>query len=271
MDAKPSASIGHHFVQPTSDDIPAASAGLLCPPGVAPEGDRRHDEGMCAQAPAGECLFCDIVSGQAEASVVYEDTVSLAFVEIHPLGPGDMRVIPKVHAASLEDVGEPLGAHVFRRPSSRSRAAPLGASMRRRQHLPCGRRRRLPDSLHLHLHVFPARSTTASVWRLPGRIATGRCSTRTPHGSARRCAPRPHRTDGRSAGNAGRFIVDLHPARPRHSHPAAAESPARHRADRRSARVGRIRPASAGGRARTDQAGTRREQRPRPTTGDHAR
>jgi histidine triad (HIT) family protein len=80
---------------------------------VAPEGGRQHDEGMCAQAPAGECPFCGIVSGQAEASVMYEDAVSLAFMEIHPVGPGDMLVIPKVHAASLEDVEQPLAAHVF--------------------------------------------------------------------------------------------------------------------------------------------------------------
>ncbi|MEU6323344.1 HIT family protein [Streptomyces sp. NPDC047009] len=111
---------------------------------------------MGAQTLVAGCSFCDIVSGRAEASRVYEDALSLAFMEIHPVAPGDMLVIPKIHAASLEDVDEPLGTHLFHVAHHLARAL-------RRSTLQCdGINVFLADGaaacqsvFHLHVHVFP--------------------------------------------------------------------------------------------------------------------
>jgi len=46
------------------------------------------------------CIFCDIVSRKAEASIVYEDAEHLAFLSLFPNTLGATLVIPKIHYTS---------------------------------------------------------------------------------------------------------------------------------------------------------------------------
>lgn len=41
-----------------------------------------------------QCVFCQIVHGTIPASVVYEDAVTLAFVDLRQFHPGHVLVIP---------------------------------------------------------------------------------------------------------------------------------------------------------------------------------
>ena len=43
------------------------------------------------------CIFCKIVKGEIPATKVYEDDSFMAFLDIHPMGPGHTQVIPKKH------------------------------------------------------------------------------------------------------------------------------------------------------------------------------
>lgn len=52
-----------------------------------------------------DCIFCKIVAGQIPAKKVFENEELLAFHDIHPWAPVHVLVIPKVHIASLADVG----------------------------------------------------------------------------------------------------------------------------------------------------------------------
>ena len=45
-----------------------------------------------------ECLFCAIVSGQAEASFVHADEISVAFMDLNPVTPGHVLTVPRRHA-----------------------------------------------------------------------------------------------------------------------------------------------------------------------------
>jgi histidine triad (HIT) family protein len=69
---------------------------------------------MPAQRDSDACVFCDIVAGRAEASVAHEDDHIIAFMDTEPVTDGHVLVVPRVHAASLEDFDEDLGARVFR-------------------------------------------------------------------------------------------------------------------------------------------------------------
>ena len=60
-----------------------------------------------------DCVFCDIVAGAAPASIVYQDDVTLAFMDIRPITPGQIVVIPRKHAAYLADMDEATGRHLF--------------------------------------------------------------------------------------------------------------------------------------------------------------
>ena len=50
------------------------------------------------------CIFCDISAGDAEASFVYEDERTIAFLDIAPLNAGHTLVVPRTHSASLEEI-----------------------------------------------------------------------------------------------------------------------------------------------------------------------
>ncbi len=102
------------------------------------------------------CIFCEIVAGQSPASVVAEDDVALAFMDIRPVTPGHLLVVPKRHATHLAELDEATGGHLFRA------GMHLTAALRR-SGLRCeGINLFLADGaaagqevFHVHLHVFP--------------------------------------------------------------------------------------------------------------------
>ena len=51
-----------------------------------------------------DCMFCKIASGEAKASVVYEDENCMAFRDINPNAPTHIIIIPKTHIESLNDL-----------------------------------------------------------------------------------------------------------------------------------------------------------------------
>lgn len=54
------------------------------------------------------CIFCKIVAGEIPNHTVYEDSKTLAFLDIAPRAKGHTLVIPKVHAETLFDLNEEL-------------------------------------------------------------------------------------------------------------------------------------------------------------------
>ncbi len=50
-----------------------------------------------------DCLFCRIAAGNLPSAEVYQDDRVFAFLDIHPLRPGHALLVPKRHAAKLED------------------------------------------------------------------------------------------------------------------------------------------------------------------------
>lgn len=55
-----------------------------------------------------DCIFCKIVLGDIPNLTVYEDSSTLAFLDIHPRAKGHTVVIPKVHADTIFDLNEEL-------------------------------------------------------------------------------------------------------------------------------------------------------------------
>jgi len=50
------------------------------------------------------CIFCKIIQGTVPSNKVYEDEYFLAFLDINPLGPGHVQVIPKKHFRYVWDI-----------------------------------------------------------------------------------------------------------------------------------------------------------------------
>jgi histidine triad (HIT) family protein len=105
---------------------------------------------------ANSCVFCEIVSGTAPASVVYRDSLVCAFMDLHPINPGHLLVVSNRHAANLDALDPDVGQHMFR-------VAHRMASALRRSGIRCdGVNLFLADGVaagqdvfHTHLHVLP--------------------------------------------------------------------------------------------------------------------
>jgi histidine triad (HIT) family protein len=59
------------------------------------------------------CIFCEIAAGRAPASIVYSDDDILAFMDIQPINPGHLLVVPQRHVAHLADLDEGTGGRIF--------------------------------------------------------------------------------------------------------------------------------------------------------------
>ena len=127
------------------------------------------------------CLFCAIVRGEAPASVVYEDGLCMAFLDIHPVRPGHALVVPRRHAVFLHELTAAERA-ALTEAAARIGVAQGAAGLPRQggtllvndgpaagQHVP-----------HVHLHVIPrargdlpavARAYAARIFNRFGRAA----------------------------------------------------------------------------------------------------
>lgn len=50
------------------------------------------------------CVFCDIVAGKSPASVLYEDSAVISFLDTNPVERGHALVIPKEHYVDIWDI-----------------------------------------------------------------------------------------------------------------------------------------------------------------------
>lgn len=53
-----------------------------------------------------DCIFCKIVAGEIPSYKIYENEKTLAFLDIAPVNPGHVLVIPKKHYVNFEDIPE---------------------------------------------------------------------------------------------------------------------------------------------------------------------
>jgi histidine triad (HIT) family protein len=59
------------------------------------------------------CIFCTIARGEAEASLLHMDERCIAFMDLEPVTPGHLLVVPRAHATGLADLAPETGAHLF--------------------------------------------------------------------------------------------------------------------------------------------------------------
>jgi len=102
------------------------------------------------------CIFCKILAGEAPASFLYRDELVSAFMDIQPITPGHLLVIPNRHSKFLAGVDPETAAQMMR--VGQNLAAAVRASG-----LQCeGVNLFLADGeaagqevWHCHLHVIP--------------------------------------------------------------------------------------------------------------------
>ena len=111
------------------------------------------------------CIFCKIVDGTADCSLVYEDERFMSFMDIYPWRPGHVLVIPKSHSARIGEQPREVGRDLF----------DLGlriAAAIRSSTLPCDDLHFVLNDgaganqsvAHVHLHLLPRHGP--DLWKL---------------------------------------------------------------------------------------------------------
>ena len=103
----------------------------------------------------GRCTFCQIVDRTVESAVVFEDEVSLAFLDRRRIFPGHCLLVPKEHYETLVDIPGSLVGLLFTNVQTLSRAVELGLNA---DGTFVAINNRISQSVpHLHVHIVPRR------------------------------------------------------------------------------------------------------------------
>jgi histidine triad (HIT) family protein len=114
------------------------------------------------------CIFCEILAGRAPASLVHRDGQCAAFMDIQPVTPGHLLVVPLQHAASLAELPAETGGHMFQVAQRLAAALPRsgirceGVNLFLANGAVAGQ-----DVFHVHLHVIPRFSGDGFGLRFP--------------------------------------------------------------------------------------------------------
>jgi diadenosine tetraphosphate (Ap4A) HIT family hydrolase len=60
-----------------------------------------------------DCIFCNIVEGTGDASVVYKDDFVTAFMDISPIVEGHTLIVPNYHTSGLTELDAEHGARIM--------------------------------------------------------------------------------------------------------------------------------------------------------------
>lgn len=99
------------------------------------------------------CKFCQIAARELSSLVVFEDSISLAFLDNRPLFIGHTLLVPKQHAETLDDLPADLIGPFFANVQLLARAVERGLEA---EGSFIAINNRVSQSVpHLHVHIVP--------------------------------------------------------------------------------------------------------------------
>jgi histidine triad (HIT) family protein len=104
---------------------------------------------------SSSCTFCKVISGQVTARLVFEDEISLAFLDHRPVFPGHCLIIPRAHHETLTDLPQSLIEPFFKNVQLLTRS--VEAAMKAEGTFVAMNNRVSQSVPHLHAHVVPRR------------------------------------------------------------------------------------------------------------------
>lgn len=101
------------------------------------------------------CIFCRIIAGNIEASIVHEDADSMAFLDSHPVFPGHVLLCPRRHYETFYDLPADLSGPLFTTGQLLGRA--VEAALEADGTFVAINNRVSQTVPHLHIHIIPRR------------------------------------------------------------------------------------------------------------------
>ena len=106
-------------------------------------------------SPPGQCIFCRLVAGEIPSARVYEDALTIAFMDIGQVNPGHVLVATKRHAATLLDITAEEATAVMQTAQRVARAVHAVFDPPEQTLLQANGREGDQTVFHFHLHVVP--------------------------------------------------------------------------------------------------------------------
>lgn len=101
------------------------------------------------------CTFCNIMAGAIPADIVFEDDVSLAFLDIRPVFPGHTLLIPRKHHETLADLPDALIEPLFT--NARMLSMAVQGALEAEGTFVAMNNKISQSVPHLHVHIVPRR------------------------------------------------------------------------------------------------------------------
>jgi len=101
------------------------------------------------------CAFCDIVRGGTPAHLVFEDDLTVAFLDHRPLFPGHVLLVPREHVETLGDVSDALAGPLLC--NTRRLAVAVESAMLAEGTFVAMNNRVSQSVPHLHIHIVSRR------------------------------------------------------------------------------------------------------------------
>lgn len=101
------------------------------------------------------CVFCRIINDELSAMIVFEDDISLAFLDHRPLFPGHTLLVPRTHHETFTDLPSTKILQFFSNAQLLSKAVELAMEA---EGTFVAMNNRVSQSVpHLHVHIVPRR------------------------------------------------------------------------------------------------------------------
>ena len=103
-----------------------------------------------------DCIFCRILTGDLESTIVFQDQDCTVLMDIQPINPGHMLVIPNEHYPSLESLPPESGQHIFSVSQKIAHALrSSGIQCEGINFFLADGKAAMQEVFHFHLHIIP--------------------------------------------------------------------------------------------------------------------
>jgi histidine triad (HIT) family protein len=114
------------------------------------------------------CIFCAILKNQAPASMIYEDELVAAFLDIRPVNDGHTLVIPREHYVTADELPEEVAGHMNAVASRIAKALETSDVRMEGYNLWVANGEAAGQEVfHVHLHVLPRFKNDGFGFRFP--------------------------------------------------------------------------------------------------------
>jgi histidine triad (HIT) family protein len=104
-----------------------------------------------------ECVFCEIMAGRAPGDIVYQDDLTVAFIDPRQHNPGHVLVVPRAHINDVRELDPGAGAGLMRTLIKITRAVSQAFANEGMSVWHSIGPAAFQEVPHMHMHVHPRR------------------------------------------------------------------------------------------------------------------